>query len=283
MWARIEAFSVLALDDSSRLPLFPGRLRDFSRNAAAWLIVALICHALLVSKFTIWWEGHGFGPRLWTEVMPDFLAIAFGAALVWSKAHFRPDFFASLAPGRGLDRRPGAGRPGVSKLLEQQLLDIDKDRIGSGLVRHRLSPMPPRAKRSASDGAGGRGQEIRGTCQSPKKVGTLDRVDCGKSQGWAWDPREPDRPILVEIYGGRNTARDRFRQPAPSRPPEAQNRNGETAGLHDAAFSEDGQPHTIHAKIAGMNSRSNNFADDSEMSMTRRFAPGIGGRFGFRS
>ena len=30
--------------------------------------------------------------------------------------------------------------------------------------------------------------------------GSLERVDCERSAGWAWDPQQPDTPISVEVY-----------------------------------------------------------------------------------
>ena len=50
------------------------------RTLLPWLLVTLVAHALLISKFSIWWAGWCFGPRYWTEVIP-LLAISLGLAL----------------------------------------------------------------------------------------------------------------------------------------------------------------------------------------------------------
>ena len=42
-----------------------------------WLIATLVVHAVLISTFTMWWAGHCFGPRFWTEAIP-LIAIGLG-------------------------------------------------------------------------------------------------------------------------------------------------------------------------------------------------------------
>jgi hypothetical protein len=48
-----------------------------------WLLWALVPYGLLVSKYTVWWGGHCFGPRYWTDVMP-LLGIVLACGLDWS-------------------------------------------------------------------------------------------------------------------------------------------------------------------------------------------------------
>ncbi len=49
----------------------------------AWLLLALIPYFLLLSKYAVWWGGHCFGPRYWTDVIPLF-AILLAFCLDWA-------------------------------------------------------------------------------------------------------------------------------------------------------------------------------------------------------
>ncbi|MDP9120205.1 MAG: hypothetical protein M3O15_02370 [Acidobacteriota bacterium] len=40
------------------------------------------------------------------------------------------------------------------------------------------------------------------TCSAPSFNGYLDAADCGQLSGWAWDARQPNAPINVDIYEG---------------------------------------------------------------------------------
>jgi hypothetical protein len=42
----------------------------------------------LLSKYTVWWGGHCFGPRYWTDVMP-LLGIVLACGLDWSYGRSR--------------------------------------------------------------------------------------------------------------------------------------------------------------------------------------------------
>ena len=45
----------------------------------AWLLLVLIPYLVLLSKYAVWWGGHCFGPRYWTDVMPLLaVLLAFG-------------------------------------------------------------------------------------------------------------------------------------------------------------------------------------------------------------
>jgi hypothetical protein len=48
-----------------------------------WLVVALVPYVVVLSKYAVWWGGHCFGPRYWTDAMPLF-AILLAAGLEWS-------------------------------------------------------------------------------------------------------------------------------------------------------------------------------------------------------
>jgi hypothetical protein len=37
-----------------------------------WLLYALVPYFLLFSKYSVWWGGHCFGPRYWTDAIPLF-------------------------------------------------------------------------------------------------------------------------------------------------------------------------------------------------------------------
>ncbi len=51
-----------------------GARADESRPAGFWgaLMLGLAAHAVLFSFYSVWWAGHSFGPRFWTEAMPLF-------------------------------------------------------------------------------------------------------------------------------------------------------------------------------------------------------------------
>ncbi len=53
-----------------------------------WLLWALVPFGLMVSKYTVWWGGHCYGPRYWTDVMP-LLAIVLACGLDWSYDYHR--------------------------------------------------------------------------------------------------------------------------------------------------------------------------------------------------
>jgi hypothetical protein len=53
-----------------------------SHRLICWLLWALIPYLIMYSKYAVWWGGHCFGPRYWTDVIPLF-AILFAFALEW--------------------------------------------------------------------------------------------------------------------------------------------------------------------------------------------------------
>ncbi len=68
-------------------PFFARRLAPWP--ILGWLLGALIPYTLLLSKYTVWWGGHCFGPRYWTDAIPVF-AILLAFALDWSYERCRP-------------------------------------------------------------------------------------------------------------------------------------------------------------------------------------------------
>ncbi len=67
-------------------PLVVRRLA--SCRLITWLLLALVPYLLLLSKYAVWWGGHCFGPRYWTDVTPLFaILLAFG--LDWAIARSR--------------------------------------------------------------------------------------------------------------------------------------------------------------------------------------------------
>jgi hypothetical protein len=48
-----------------------------------WMVWGLVPYFLVLSKYAVWWGGHCFGPRLWTDVIPLF-AILFAFGLEWA-------------------------------------------------------------------------------------------------------------------------------------------------------------------------------------------------------
>jgi hypothetical protein len=47
-----------------------------------WLLLSLVPYLIIFSKYSVWWGGHCFGPRYWTDVIPLF-AILLAFALDW--------------------------------------------------------------------------------------------------------------------------------------------------------------------------------------------------------
>jgi hypothetical protein len=59
-----------------------------SQGLIPWLLAALVPYFLLLSKYSVWWGGHCFGARYWTDVIPLFaIVLAFG--LEWMRTHSR--------------------------------------------------------------------------------------------------------------------------------------------------------------------------------------------------
>ena len=69
------------------LPFSAGRLARWP--VVSWLLWSLVPYGLLLSKYTVWWGGHCFGPRYWTDAVPLF-ALALAAGLDWSYERCRP-------------------------------------------------------------------------------------------------------------------------------------------------------------------------------------------------
>jgi hypothetical protein len=50
-----------------------------SQGLITWLLAALVPYFLLLAKYSVWWGGHCFGARYWTDVIPLFaIVLAFG-------------------------------------------------------------------------------------------------------------------------------------------------------------------------------------------------------------
>ncbi len=72
------------------LPAFAPRLRPWPH--VRYLLWSLIPFSLLLSKYSVWWGGHCFGPRYWTDAVPLF-AILLGFALDWVRTRSRSALF----------------------------------------------------------------------------------------------------------------------------------------------------------------------------------------------
>lgn len=63
------------------------RLRAFPM--IRWAVVGgLVLNLLVLSKYAVWWAGHTFGPRYWTDAAP-LLAILLAAGMDWARARAR--------------------------------------------------------------------------------------------------------------------------------------------------------------------------------------------------
>jgi hypothetical protein len=56
--------------------------RLVSHSLICVLLAAFVPYLLILSKYSVWWGGHCFGPRYWTDVVPLF-AILFAFGLDW--------------------------------------------------------------------------------------------------------------------------------------------------------------------------------------------------------
>ena len=58
------------------------RRRLSAHSLICVLLASLVPYLLILSKYSVWWGGHCFGPRYWTDVVPLF-AILFAFGLDW--------------------------------------------------------------------------------------------------------------------------------------------------------------------------------------------------------
>lgn len=64
------------------------RRRLSAHSLICFLILSLIPFLTILSKYSVWWGGHCFGPRYWTEAVPLF-AVLFAFGLEWMLARSR--------------------------------------------------------------------------------------------------------------------------------------------------------------------------------------------------
>lgn len=71
------------------IPAVYSRLKE--SPLVCYLLWAILPQFLILSCYAVWWGGHSFGPRYWTDVIPLFaVLLAFG--LEWSRARWHPLF-----------------------------------------------------------------------------------------------------------------------------------------------------------------------------------------------
>ncbi len=118
-----------------------------------------------------------------------------------------------------------------------------------------LEPETESANAPAADVESSRATWIAEAEANPaKKVGTFEPIECQAIHGWAWDPKNPDETIKVEIFDGdrliTTVAADKFRKDLADL--------GFGNGKHSFQITPpkellDGNSHTLHAKFAGTN------------------------------
>jgi hypothetical protein len=147
----------------------------------------------------------------------------------------------------------------VANIFRQDLLDAN---IGNGA--HGFDVATPN---SLSDGLshsirvtfGGTNINLTGTpktinCSGPAYGGFLDGADCNVIRGWAWDAKQPNTPINVDVYIDNNNfvsivaPANQFRQDLLNA--------GVGNGFHGFSFStpsflKDGHAHTIRVRFPG--------------------------------
>ncbi len=72
------------------LPLSWPKIRQWLPGV--WVLGSLGVFGLVISKYSVWWGGHCFGPRYWTEAMPIF-GILFGLGLGELRRFRKPTLF----------------------------------------------------------------------------------------------------------------------------------------------------------------------------------------------
>ena len=246
------------------LPFAFLRLRP--QTLLPWLLATLIAHAVLISKFTVWWAGWSFGPRYWTEVIP-LLAIVLGLALQWARARCRPVYaitvvLIALAIGiqllgafeypTGWDEFPQSVDIAPERIWDWSDSELSRCILLSKAYRALFGPVEIPPSWSAAPAPAGAPPTPTEPPVIPRMGGgTLDRVGCERIEGWAWNPQEPDTPIAVEIYDGETrvvtVTADRLRQDL------VRGRKGD--GRHGFVIKtppslRDGKTHEIHARIA---------------------------------
>jgi hypothetical protein len=234
-----------------------------------WLLVTLVAHALLISTFSCWWAGLCFGPRYWTEVIP-LLAIVLGLALNWAKVRCRPVFAVAVVliaisigvhflgafvyPSSWQDIAPDVNG------TRHRLWDWSDNELSRCIVESKGY----RALFGLADAEAGAFPAVQSLNRpqepevSPAAAGSLDRVGCERIEGWAWDPQQPETPIMVELYDGETLLATVIANR--SRPDLVRNEKGD--GRHGFVFKtpgslRDGMTHQIHAKAAGPGSELN--------------------------
>ncbi len=222
-----------------------------------WLILTLVAHAVLISKFTVWWAGYSFGPRYWTEVIP-LIAIALGMGLKRAKQRSRVIYAVSLvliAASIGVQILGAAVYPSG---WEVRPTEVDQspgrlwDWSDSELTRCVVTSRAYRALFGSTAANTLSSTPTPPRQLEPKFFGTLDRVSCMRIEGWAWDARQPEAPIAVELYDGNRllatALADRWRRDLVA------NKKGD--GRHGFVIDtpadlKDGMAHDIHVKVAG--------------------------------
>jgi hypothetical protein len=217
----------------------------------------------MVSTFTTWWAGHSFGPRFWTETVP-LLAIAFAWALERARAHSRAAYGAAAllvaasvaVQALGVAEFPSSWNidPVEVARAPGRLWDWSDTELSRCV--HAITAEPrPRQRPSAEVEA----RRSAALARATTLIGTLDRVDCARIQGWAWDPHTPDAPVAVELYDGETL----IATVTANRPRKDLARLGLGNGRHGFVFPtpdqlKDGLPHAIRARAAGMGKDLNN-------------------------
>jgi hypothetical protein len=226
-----------------------------------WLLVTLVAHAVLISTFTMWWAGHCFGPRFWTEVIP-LIAIGLGMALKWAKQRARVIYSVSLVLVAGsiavqilgVTQYPSGWqeRPTLIDHAPERLWDWADSELTRCVIVSKAYQSIFGSALADKFNAAPPSQPPPPTQPDLRVSGYLDRVGCEKIDGWAWDPQRPATPISVEIYDGNRLVAtvlaDGWRQDLV----EFDKGDGRHAFIIDTpAQLKDGKLHDVHAKAAG--------------------------------
>jgi hypothetical protein len=146
--------------------------------------------------------------------------------------------------------------------------DLLNAKIGNGRYGFRY-PFPPRLKDARPHTIrvviAGSNQDLEGSPKTvhtalavpPRPVGPLaegwiDTFNEGSIGGWAWDPKEPDRAVYVEVYDGKARLATVIADGDRNDLRKAKMGNGR----HGFAYIfprtlKDGKPHIIRVKFAG--------------------------------
>jgi hypothetical protein len=95
-----------------------------------WLIVLVVLHgAVIVTAAPLWWGGHSFGPRLWTDVMPVMWIFLVPAWRSMEGRVVKAAFVAALLAGVAIHANGGLRQAAYAWNNEPANVDVRPERL----------------------------------------------------------------------------------------------------------------------------------------------------------